>query len=294
MKHNPIRKVAATILFSALATATGISFYPKNATAQSTPTVSAPDEALVMKGLQIAPVPLKMEGKNRAMVGYGSYIVNALGGCNDCHTNPNYDPTGDPFKGMPKKVNAAGYMGGGIAFGPFTSRNITPDATGEVVGGLANFKEIMRPGIDMKKVHPQISPLLQVMPWPVYGDASDRDLEAIYTYLTTIPCLEGGAEQPANRCTARATTAVASPKNTTVINREIQLDGTQSIAADGRALQYAWTVAPGSPAAAIIKADTATPSVQFVSRNTYMFQLTVTDSTGKTATDIATVNFAGR
>lgn len=268
--------------------------YSAQAGAQTTPAVGAPDEALVLRGLQIAPVPLNMAGKSRAMVGYGSYLVNALGGCNDCHTNPSYAPGGDPFTGAAKKVNTAGYLAGGVAFGPFTSRNITPDATGEVAGGLANFKQIIKTGIDLDKRHPQISPLLQVMPWPVYQDAADRDLEAIYAYLTSIPCLQGGPEERANRCSTVRTTAVASPKNLTVVAREVQLDGTQSTSADGKALKYMWTIAAGSPGAAIIRGDTATPSVQLVGRNVYTFQLTVTDSSGGTATDLATVNYAGR
>ena len=43
--------------------------------------------------------------------------------------------------------------------------------------------------------------LLQVMPWPAFQSMTDRQLTAIYTYLTTIPCLVGGPDEPANRCT---------------------------------------------------------------------------------------------
>ena len=43
------------------------------------------DEASeIRKGFAIAPVPLNLEGKNRALVGLGSYIVNAQGDCNGC------------------------------------------------------------------------------------------------------------------------------------------------------------------------------------------------------------------
>ena len=38
--------------------------------------------------IQIAPVPLSLAGLNRDLVGLGSYLVNAIGGCQDCHTNP--------------------------------------------------------------------------------------------------------------------------------------------------------------------------------------------------------------
>jgi hypothetical protein len=30
--------------------------------------------------------------KDFVFVGLGSYLVNAAGGCNDCHTNPPYAP----------------------------------------------------------------------------------------------------------------------------------------------------------------------------------------------------------
>jgi hypothetical protein len=90
------------------------------------------------------------------------------------------------------------------------------------------------------------------------------------------------------------TLAVASPKNITVLARQIQLDGTQSISADGKPLKYQWSIPPGNLTAAILKGDTATPSVQFANgRGPYNFLLTVTDSTGKTATDVVTVNYAG-
>ena len=91
-----------------------------------------------------------------------------------------------------------------------------------------------------------------------------------------------------------AVTAVAGPKNATVIARSIQLDGTQSTSSDGKPLTYSWTLAPGSPAAAIVGANTATPTVQFTQgHTTYTFQLTVTDSTGKTASDTTIVNYQG-
>ena len=90
------------------------------------------------------------------------------------------------------------------------------------------------------------------------------------------------------------TKAVAGPKNATVIARSILLDGSQSVSSDGKALTYLWTLAPGSPAAAILGASTATPTVQFTQGHTsYTFQLTVTDSTGKTATDTTTINYQG-
>jgi mono/diheme cytochrome c family protein len=143
----------------------------------------------VMQGYAIAPVPLNVAGKDQVLVGLGSYIVNAQGGCNDCHTNPPYAPGGDPFAGEPEQINAEHYLAGGVEFGPFRSRNLTPNLqTGRPANlTLEQFIETMRTGKDLKNRHPQISPLLQVMPWPVYGKMSDRDLRAVYEYLRAIP-----------------------------------------------------------------------------------------------------------
>jgi hypothetical protein len=154
-----------------------------------------------LHGLSIAPVPLNVEGKNLRLVGLGSYIVNAQGGCNDCHTNPPYVPGGDPFLGEPEQINAAAYLAGGMAFGPFSSANLTACADGKP-GGVTfeQFVQVMRTGVDLNDGQdgPPNTPILQVMPWPVYGKMTDCDLRAIYEFLRAIPphddqgCTPGG------------------------------------------------------------------------------------------------------
>jgi hypothetical protein len=116
-----------------------------------------------------------------------------VGGCNDCHTQPSYADGGDPFQGQKKKVNTAGYLAGGrLFFGPIISRNLTPDKSGQPAGLTLNeFVHVIRTGVDPDNAHPLVSPLLQVMPWPVYQDMTDHDLHAIYEYLRSIPCIEG-------------------------------------------------------------------------------------------------------
>src|SRR5271168_3556842 len=57
-------------------------------------------------GFKIAPVHLKLAGRDRALVGLGSYLVNAVGDCNGCHTsggppNFNYAPGGNPYFNQP-------------------------------------------------------------------------------------------------------------------------------------------------------------------------------------------------
>jgi len=34
------------------------------------------------------------------------------------------------------------------------------------------------------------------MPWPGFQNFTDHDILALYTYLTAIPCLEGGPNEP--------------------------------------------------------------------------------------------------
>ena len=300
----------------------GLMFQASTSQAQTTTF----DPAKVQKGLAISPVPLNMTGKDPNLVGYGSYIVNALGDCNGCHSagpQTEFSTGGNPYFGQhPTVVNPATFLGGNRDFGAFPdpngpfphiiSRNLTPDATGLPEGGttLDEFIQIIRTGVDMDHVHPTCTgkpdgkclpapfngDLLQIMPWPIQQNMSDDDLKAIYAYLSAIPCVEGGPGEPPNRCVPAAkTVAVATPKNAAIISREIRLDGSMSTSSDGKALTYQWSIPKGSPSAAIYGGNTATPSVQFTQRGSavYMFQLTVTDSAGNTATDVATVNYQG-
>jgi len=145
-------------------------------------------QSQIQRGAELAPVPLDMHGLNPALVRQGSYIVNAQGGCNDCHTAPSYAPGGNPFLGETEVINAPCYLAGGAPFGPgIVSRNITPRANGLPANRtLEQFKELMRIGTDFAG---GATPILQVMPWPVYGKMSDRELEAIYEFLRAIPMI---------------------------------------------------------------------------------------------------------
>jgi len=141
-------------------------------------------------------ITLDLKGKNRSLVGLGSYLVNAVGGCNDCHTSPPF--TKDPYAalGAPKQINVDCYLAGGTPFGPPgpgtpVSRDITPFEDGKPAGlTLAQFVHVIRTGEDPD--NPGM--VLEVMPWPVYQEMTDRDLRAIYEYLSSIPAI------PVNTC----------------------------------------------------------------------------------------------
>jgi hypothetical protein len=174
------------------------------------------EDSRIQIGFEIAPVHLNLHGKDRDLVGLGSYIVNSVAGCNDCHSaGPQTQYLVNPYFGKgPKVVNPATYLGGGRDFGPLipgsadiVSRNLTPDKTGMPEGGhsFADFLLIMRTGVDMDHIHPTCSgalnancvpppfdgSLLQIMPWPVFQTMSNHDLRAIYEYLSAIPCVSG-------------------------------------------------------------------------------------------------------
>ena len=63
-------------------------------------------QSQVKQGFAIVPqgVHLNLAGKNRALVGLGSYIVNTSG-CNDCHTHPEFLANSNPFRGQPEMIN---------------------------------------------------------------------------------------------------------------------------------------------------------------------------------------------
>jgi hypothetical protein len=263
MKTQQLVKMAvgAVLTFGVIALVGPLSTPP---TAQAQDNGNSDEEQLVRIGYAIAPVPLNLEGKNRDLVGLGSFIVNAQGDCNGCHTaggppNFNYANNGNPYflnQPLGTKTDPTTHLAGGTLFGqavpssasvggfpsgsipssyppngypidpttgfPYAgpvivSRNLTPDKNGRPEGGhtLAEFKEILRTGKDFDNIHPTcqsdtdpnialgvcIPPpvdgsKLQVMPWPVFHNMTDHQIEAIYEYLSAIPCIDNTFSPP--------------------------------------------------------------------------------------------------
>jgi len=152
------------------------------------------DESKIRRGFEVAPIPLDLEGKNRALIGLGSYIVNVQADCNGCHTvnlSP-YLPGGNPFLGQPEMIDPDKYLVGGSAFGPFISRNLRPRPDTGLPAGYSfeQFVTVMRTGADLKHRPPFVpssgNDLLQVMAWPSFKHMTDRELQAIYEYLSAL------------------------------------------------------------------------------------------------------------
>ncbi len=296
------------------------------------------EASLIKRGFEITPVPLNLAGKNRDLVGLGSYLVNAVGDCNGCHNggqppNFNYAAGGNPYFGQPAKVDPTTYLAGGQDFGPvgdpsnpgpdIITRNLTPDKTGRPEGGhtLAEFKQIIRTGIDFDNLHPTCSQtvtkncipppvrgdLLQIMPWPVFANMTDHDLDAIYEYLSTIPCISGPSDPtdplhndcgtsspppPNPTVTITLGGSVVTNQNITVAQKLFTLDASKSTDPNGLPLSYSWT---SGGAAALTGANTATAQVELVGGAVqYVFTVTVSDSSGATAKGSVTVTYFGR
>ena len=224
MKSGQLRLVGAALTIAGVAVALALLGSPRGRAEEG-----EGEESKIQRGLEIAPVPLNVAGKNLKLVGLGSYIVNTEG-CNDCHSagpRTQYARGGNPYFGQQKMVNPATYLGGGRDFGELAvppigsahiiSRNLTPTKKGLPEGDhtFAEFKDILRHGTDDDHLHPTCTgapnpgcvpapfdgQLLQIMPWPNFKDLTDHDIRAIYEYLSTVPCLQGNYPgEPADRC----------------------------------------------------------------------------------------------
>lgn len=153
-------------------------------------------QSRIKRGFGVAPVPLSLRGKNRAKVGLGSYYVNAVAECLDCHSCPTYLPGHNPFEGGDGHYNSVNYLAGGVNLGPgeggddIVSANLTPDENGKPAGlDLDEFITLIRTGHDPDEG----GEILQVMPWAIFRHMTRHDLESIYEYLRSIPPAEPGS-----------------------------------------------------------------------------------------------------
>jgi len=215
----------------------GISMIPSSGKADGDYNQIQDEKQMIQIGLKTSPVPMNFGNHDPDLIGLGSYLVNFVGDCNGCHTsdpsvayigpgNPYLlSPPKGPYTGTAVTVNPATFLVGGSDFGIFPSpnnsvhilsRNITPDKTGLAAGGMTldQFMAVMKTGVDPDNRHPNCDAthttncvnapingsLLQVMPWPRLQNMTDRQIIAMYYYLCSIPCLEGGPNEPAVRC----------------------------------------------------------------------------------------------
>jgi mono/diheme cytochrome c family protein len=146
-------------------------------------------------------------------VARGKYLVT-IAGCNDCHTPWKMGPTGPApdmsrmLSGHPESfavppapapqgpwlvaaaaTNTAWSGPWGVSF----TANLTPDAeTGLGKWTLRNFVDTIRSGRHMGRGRQILPP----MPIPMYKHMTDEDLEAVFTYLKSIPAVSNRVPEP--------------------------------------------------------------------------------------------------
>lgn len=118
------------------------------------------------------------------LVTRGDYLVNHVAACSDCHT-PRL-PTGAP--------DMTQYLAGAECFVKLPngdclhSRNLTNDATGLKNRTDAEIKTMIRDG--MRPTESGDVPLNPVMPYYVFHNITDEDIDAIVAFLRTVPAVE--------------------------------------------------------------------------------------------------------
>ena len=143
----------------------------------------------------------------------GRYLV-ATSACHDCHTPWKLGPKGpEPdmsrmLSGHPANVDvpaapaaspewptraSATMTAWAGPWGTSFTANLTPDqATGLGAWTKEEFVSTLRTGRHQGRGRQILPP----MPWPVYGQMTDADLEAIFAYLQTIPAIANKVPEP--------------------------------------------------------------------------------------------------
>lgn len=125
--------------------------------------------------------------ENEAGISRGAYLARVMD-CGGCHMPRGAD--GAPIEG-------AGLSGGSIGFeipglGIFWPSNLTPDDTGLKGWTKKQIIDAVRTG-----VRPDGRMLAPAMPWPAYAALTDKDAEALATFLQSMPAARSTALPPA-------------------------------------------------------------------------------------------------
>jgi hypothetical protein len=211
-----------------------------------------PDPDNVQRGLAIMPldVPLPPDAPTLALVGRGSYLVNAVVGCSSCHTNPDRN-----YMTPNAQINTAQYMAGGRVFptGPAASQvGVTRSMSANLIGqknGFFNqadvsfetFLTTITQGVHADEMNEAgvAPPLAYPMPWYAFKNMNLADLEAIYTYLSWLaqsPAAPSGGNDKVTQSAARYCTAATA---STVCTRP----GEKCDTTNNECVGYACTVA---------------------------------------------------
>jgi hypothetical protein len=147
--------------------------------------------------------PPLLKLSREVLIARGKYLTT-IGGCNDCHSPKVMTPHGpEPdttrlFSGHPQEEKLESIIktkdwlvmnNGFTAFiGPWGisyAANLSPDDTGIGNWKFEQFVTAIRKGKSKGLEHNR--DLLPPMPWQMYRHMTDEDLEAVFTYLRSLP-----------------------------------------------------------------------------------------------------------
>ncbi len=162
--------------------------------------------ARALQGLAISPVSIPTAGLSAAtaeQLGQGSYLVNAVGSCGDCHTS--------------SAGGAEKYLAGGISYaidngGVVYARNLTPDAKTGMTLTEDQFVTALTTGRDFSDKTGQS--VLLVMAWSHFRWLTTADLKAIYAYLKAIPAVSNEVAPDVKKASELNGPPAASPPST--------------------------------------------------------------------------------
>jgi len=173
-------------LFSALVLASGLTFFYCSSPVKESESTD-----------------IKPEPTHEELVARGKYLVT-IAGCNDCHSPKIFTPhgiaidttrvlsghpAGEKIAPIIKTQDWLLFNNGLTAFvGPWGvsyAANLTPDDTGIRHWKFEQFLTAIRKG--KSKGLAGNRPLLPPMPWEMYKNMTDEDLQSIFTYLKALP-----------------------------------------------------------------------------------------------------------
>ena len=150
-------------------------------------------------GVTLAPV-----AKAETQLERGKYLATVMD-CGGCHTTGSFIGQPDPAKYL-----AGSDQGWAMPGAVYWPANITPDKdTGIGDWSKADIVKLMRTGVD-----PSGREVAPLMPWRAYRSLTDGDLDALATFLQSIPAVNHAVPGPATAQDAKGLyfALVASPK----------------------------------------------------------------------------------
>ena len=156
----------------------------------------------VNRGLAISPLaqPRDLDDE-RHRFGRGAYLVNAIGTCTGCHTNPPANP-------ITLRLSTATFLSGGRIFTPpppiqselHEARAFSADLTGQNHGffheedsTFERFRTIIDTGTHADETPPR--PLAFPMPWDLFRNMLEEDLHSVFTYISLVPARTGTGDK---------------------------------------------------------------------------------------------------